>query len=389
MCSCMVWVMGKVREMSFQDWSTDALEQRSMELEEMVGRIRMEQARILTELAERGVASVDGCRTMTDWVASRLDVSMETARDLMVLARTENVFPEGVSFDRAVAATRLADAGATEERIEASYGWNIAGVRRSSAFLRRHSRRDSQRAVDSRYLSIRSSLDEEIWHVSARLPGLDGRIVEKALTQRADEFPRSEDYPQRRDQRLADALTAICMDWLGGEDQTRSEESAPDAGLLATILIEAKYAALTKGEAGVVIEAGPRAGVEALLEILCGGSVGLIAWTGDGMPMKYGRTTRVIPPALRRAVFHRDGHACTIDGCSSRYRLQAHHINPYWEDATQGIYGVTDPDNLTTVCWYHHHVIIHGQNRQLDPNSPPQRRRFLPRLFSGTDPPSS
>ncbi len=77
----------------------------------------------------------------------------------------------------------------------------------------------------------------------------------------------------------------------------------------------------------------------------------------------------------------RDG-GCTADGCSSRYRLQPHHMQ--WR--TDG--GDHDPDNLTTLCWFHHHVIIHGLGYRLDPDSPPQRRRFtLPSSPAGPDPP--
>ena len=84
-----------------------------------------------------------------------------------------------------------------------------------------------------------------------------------------------------------------------------------------------------------------------------------------------GRRSRPISPQLRRFVLDRDGAACTIAGCTSRYRLQVHHIKR-WIDG-----GRTDPENLTTVCWFHHHVVIHGQGFRIDPDSPPQRRRLL------------
>ncbi|NOY55751.1 MAG: HNH endonuclease [Actinobacteria bacterium] len=64
-------------------------------------------------------------------------------------------------------------------------------------------------------------------------------------------------------------------------------------------------------------------------------------------------------------------------GCLSRH--SAHHITPY----SQG--GPTDPENLTTLCWYHHHVVIHGMGYRIDPDTPPQRRRFL--KPGGNDPP--
>jgi len=87
--------------------------------------------------------------------------------------------------------------------------------------------------------------------------------------------------------------------------------------------------------------------------------------------LRMGRRSRPITPQLRRFVMDRDGAACTIAGCTSRYRLQVHHITR-WIDG-----GRTDPENLTTVCWFHHHIVIHGQGFTIDPDSPPQRRRLL------------
>ena len=99
-------------------------------------------------------------------------------------------------------------------------------------------------------------------------------------------------------------------------------------------------------ETGVWIADGPRVGPATVERILCEGSVEVIARTEDGEPLAMGRTSRAIPPRLRRFVLARDG-GCTADGCTSRYRLQPHHRVPWSEG------GPTDPSNLTTLCWYH------------------------------------
>ena len=39
--------------------------------------------------------------------------------------------------------------------------------------------------------------------------------------------------------------------------------------------------------------------------------------------------------------------------------------------------GLYEPENLTTVCWFHHQVVIHSQRFTIDPDSPPERRRLL------------
>ena len=99
--------------------------------------------------------------------------------------------------------------------------------------------------------------------------------------------------------------------------------------------------------------------------------------TTGAQPLAVGPAGRTVPPRLKRFILHRDG-GCVIDGCTSRYRLQPHHLVP----RSQG--GTHHPSNLATVCWYHHHIIIHGLGSHIDPDSPPHRRRFL---HPGPEPP--
>ena len=93
--------------------------------------------------------------------------------------------------------------------------------------------------------------------------------------------------------------------------------------------------------------------------------------TTDGLNIAYHGTTTSIRPSLRRAVLARDD-GCTIDGCTSAYRLEVHHITP----VSQG--GTHTADNLATLCWFHHHVAVHRRGMRIDPQSPPRRRRLLP-----------
>ena len=72
-------------------------------------------------------------------------------------------------------------------------------------------------------------------------------------------------------------------------------------------------------------------------------------------PLDVGRATRLIPPALRRALIARD-RGCAFPGCRRPPRwCEAHHIR-YWSDG-----GATALDNLVLLCGHHHDVIHHGQ----------------------------
>jgi len=208
-----------------------------------------------------------------------------------------------------------------------------------------------------RFLSLQPTLDQTSYKLWGQLPGTDGRLVEQALTARADQFPPLPDgRPCSRTQRHADALVSIAHDSLDGTEPTATS-SVP----MVSIFVDAHQAAQTNGEAGATIDTGPRIGPLTLEEILCDGHVELLMTSHDGKPLSVGPTSRTIPPKLRRFVLHRDGGACTADGCQSRYRLQPHHITP----KSQG--GSHDPANLTTLCnrsSFLRHCLLNQQGRR-------------------------
>jgi hypothetical protein len=163
-------------------------------------------------------------------------------------------------------------------------------------------------------------------------------------------------------------------------DRTNGTEASPSGGPSVTVLVDA-----TQDDAAshAEVEYGARVGPNTLETILCTGSVRVVGMDG-GRPISASRSGRAIPPAIRAVVAHRDKR-CVIDGCTSRYRLQPHHIR-HWADG-----GTHDPDNLVTLCWYHHHVAIHRSGFRIDPESPPLRRRLIrpvrTQIRSGADPP--
>ena len=69
----------------------------------------------------------------------------------------------------------------------------------------------------------------------------------------------------------------------------------------------------------------------------------------EGNLLEVGARTRTIPPALRRALLHRD-RGCRFPGCRSRF-VQGHHIR-HW---AQG--GPTTLSNLASLCRWHHRAV--------------------------------
>jgi hypothetical protein len=178
---------------------------------------------------------------------------------------------------------------------------------------------------------------------------------------------------------MLDALTALSQDALDGiydeavgdDDDAGGETSVRvGGGSSVTVFLDGALGADSAGELGGEIAAGPRIGPDTLERILCGGQVGLVTLDRCGDPVVATRRTRQIPPAIRDFVLRRDG-GCVIEGCRSRYRLEPHHLL-YFADG-----GTHLADNLVTLCWYHHHVVVHRSGGRIDPDSPPGRRRFL------------
>ncbi len=339
--------------------STDQLEQRMLGRRTETSRLITEDLADLEELDRRQVATGDGCRNLSEWVSARFDVGLDTARRMVRTMRRTTERPDlrvalsgGVSFDRVEAVSKIPDDVGLLEHLD------VAGVRREAAKHARITAEEEHRAAQDRFLVMQPSLDESWWKLWGGLDGHSGAIIDKVLTERADQLPELPDRTKGASSwRRATALLDVCT----------TGEPPP---VQVTVFVDATEAAGTDGQAGVTLESGPRVGAEALQAVLCDATTEIIARTEDGRLLEYGRRSRTVPPALRRAVFHRDGGACAADGCDSRYRLQAHHMIPW----SQG--GTTDPENLVTLCWFHHHIVVHQRGFQLFRHPDHGRVRF-------------
>jgi len=336
------------------------------ECERQVAAARARQIRLLRDLDRR--------RSAPDPVelAAVLDVSVRTARDLVETARRTPELSTAMadleagdrSFDRAAATAYLAGAGADPETLATAEQRDIAGVQRLRSLQKRITRHTERQAHQQRSVRSWTSLDSAMGFIHAELTGYDWQVVTNALEDRSDRLPRDE--ASTAQQRRADALVALAQDWLSGGSPPRHGGGGP----VVSVLVDPELVTATGGEAGAVIPAGPRIGPDTMDQILCEGSVEILLDRTTGIPLAVGPTTRVIPPKVRRLVLGRD-EGCVVDGCDSTYRLEVHHIIP----RSQG--GTHDLENLTTLCWWHHHVAIHGRGMRLDPQSPPHRRRLL------------
>lgn len=113
---------------------------------------------------------------------------------------------------------------------------------------------------------------------------------------------------------------------------------------------------------------GTHVSAETSERLTCDASRTWIRRDEEGVPVEVGRKTRTIPPALRRALLHRD-QVCRFPGCERRF-VQAHHMR-HWAHG-----GPTILSNLVLLCRYHHRA-VHEEGYQVtrgENGLPPGRR---------------
>jgi hypothetical protein len=87
--------------------------------------------------------------------------------------------------------------------------------------------------------------------------------------------------------------------------------------------------------------------------LACDGAITRIVIGPEGQPLEMGRTKRVVPPHLRRAVEHRD-RSCVFAGCEApSYWCDVHHLL-HWIDG-----GETSLENSALLCERHHAKVHH------------------------------
>jgi 5-methylcytosine-specific restriction endonuclease McrA len=129
-----------------------------------------------------------------------------------------------------------------------------------------------------------------------------------------------------------------------------------------------------------VLEDGAHVSAETSRRLACDASRVVMHHDGEGRVVEVAARTRTIPPALRRALQHRD-RGCRFPGCGVRFG-QGHHLR-HW---AQG--GPTTLSNLALLCRRHHRA-VHEEGYRLDrqPDGELRFRRPDGRLLPEVPPP--
>ncbi len=298
------------------------------------------------------------------WLNAHCGLDLVTAREKVRIAHAlprlpliRECFRTGeLSYSKVRAITRVAGSDNEAELVQMARTHTAAHVARNVAAMRQVERlSESKAAFDAyRHRTFTCHTDEDGTLVfEGRLPADLGAMLIQGLD-RAMEWlgNRFEETPQTV--RRADALAVLAERFL-------SEPPHADDGLNTAdrfqITVHAPAEALL--EHGISaddppqIEDGPVLATETLRRIACDSAIVRILETGDGEALDIGRKTRVIPPALRRALKRRD-RGCRFPNCTSTRFVDGHHI-VHWADG-----GATRLDNLVLLCRHHHRLLHEG-----------------------------
>jgi hypothetical protein len=299
------------------------------------------------------------------WLNFKCGMGMNAARERVRVARALADLPQisaafeagTVSYSKVRAMTRVA----TPENED--YLLNIA--RHGTAYhvenlVRKYRRVQAQRDTDTaNAIHVTRELtyywDEDgALVIRGRLPAEQGALVLKAIEMQMEkEFQaqregpdvsaETSEEPEPRSAvgaRRADALAEIAETYMSSEPVANS--TADRYQVIVHVSEESTY-----------IEDGPHVSAETSRRIGCDCNVIGVKEDENGEPLSIGRRSRLVPPAIRRALRLRDD-GCRFPGCTRKHFVDAHHI-VHWSEG-----GETSLDNLVQLCREHHRLVHEG-----------------------------
>ncbi|HEV8141787.1 MAG TPA: DUF222 domain-containing protein [Methylomirabilota bacterium] len=319
-----------------------------------------------------------GFRSCAEWLSWRIGLDPGAARERVRVARALGTLPRlasalargELSYAKVRALTRVATPE-TEERLLAVGRAGTAAhveriVRGWRQVDRRAEAREAARRHASRALHVIQDEDGTVV-IRGRLEPEVGALLTRALAAARERLAQKVDQiidPPTFAQQQADALVLLAESALHHE----LDPGAPGERYQVVVHVDAAVLADPDQPGQSVIEDGTRVSPETSQRLACDATRVVMREDDAGRLMEIGARTRTIPPAIRRALQHRD-RGCRFPGCSVRFG-QAHHIR-HW---AQG--GPTTLSNLVVLCRWHHRA-LHEEGFQVRrlPNDTLQFRR--------------
>jgi 5-methylcytosine-specific restriction endonuclease McrA len=356
-----------------------ALDRLGDEIAELAAQLDAATARLLALIREfdaRGGWNT-GFRSCAEWLAWRVGLAPGAAREHVRVARALGTLPAlaaalargELSYAKVRALTRVATPETEARLLAVGRAGTAVHVERIVRGWRRVDRqaeaREAARQHAGRALHVYQDEDGSVV-LRGRLAPEVGALLLRALDaaretlyqkRRATEAIGSHSDPAEelptRAQQQADALALLAEAALHHE----LDPGAPGERYQVVVHVDAAVLADPGQPGQSVLDEGSHVPAGTSQRLACDASRVVMRHDGDGQVVEVGARTRTIPPALRRALYHRD-RSCRFPGCTVRV-AEGHHVR-HW---AQG--GPTTLSNLALLCRRHHRA-VHEEGYQLE-----------------------
>jgi 5-methylcytosine-specific restriction endonuclease McrA len=373
------------------------LDQLGDEIAELSAHIEAATAHLLELIREfdaRGGWNT-GFRSCAAWLSWRVGLDPGAARERVRVARALGTLPRlaqalargELSYAKVRALTRVATPETEERLLAVGRAGTADHVERIVRGWRRVDRiaeaRETARRHASRALHVYQDEDGMVV-IRGRLAPEVGAVLVQALAAAREAL-----YQQRRAsdvsaetptmaQQQADALALLAETALA----RGIDPGAPGERYQVVVHVDAPVLADPDAPGQSVLEDGAHVSAETSRRLACDASRVVMRHAPDGQVVEVGARTRTLPPAIRRALHHRD-RSCRFPGCGLPFG-QGHHLR-HWAHG-----GPTTLSNLALLCRRHHRA-VHEEGYQVDrqPDGELRFRRPDGRLLPEVPPPAA
>ena len=345
------------------------LERLGEEIAELSANLDAATARLLELIREFDARAGwnHGFSSCAQWLNWRVGMQMGAAREHVRVARALGSLPRladalargELSYSKVRALTRIATPEAEEQLLAIGKAGTACHVEQIVRGWRRVDRlaeaREDDRRHKARALHVYQN-DDGMVRIRGRLTAEQGAVLMRALAaaretlyQRRRSTPSwPEDVPEETpsmEQLQADALALLAEAAL----HQSLDPGAPGERYQVVVHVDAAVLVDAEAPGQSVLDGGTRVPAGTSQRLACDATRVIMRHDVDGQIVEVGARTRTIPPAIRRALHHRD-RGCRFPGCGLPFG-QGHHIR-HWANG-----GPTTLSNLAMLCRRHHRAV--------------------------------
>jgi len=317
-----------------------------------------------------------GFRSCAAWLSWRVGLDLGAARERVRVARALGTLPllaqalarGELSYAKVRALSRVATPETEARLLAVGRAGTAAQVERIVRGWRRVDRqaeaRETARRHAGRALHVHPDEDGMVV-VRGRLEPEVGALLVQALAAAREALyqrvRREQTATPAEPSAATPSLAQQQADALGLLAETALHQGldpgAPGERYQVVVHVDASALADPEQPGQSVLEDGGSVSAEMSRRLACDASRVVMRHDQEGRLLEVGARTRTIPPAVRRALDHRD-RGCRFPGCGMRF-TQGHHLR-HW---AQG--GPTTLSNLALLCRRHHRA-VHEEGYQVE-----------------------